>query len=84
MDDRPKPPKIFANRVIKQLVGHMFADGFKLKHNDYEAIRVTFRSLKGSWDQLGLGDIKQLDLLQQVVAAWAALPHEKKSDKGLV
>jgi hypothetical protein len=80
VDNGPKPPKIFANRVIKQLVGHMFADDFKLKAKDYEAIRVTFRALKGSWDQLGLGDMKQLELLQKVVTAWAALPHEKKSD----
>jgi len=80
VDDRPKPPKIFANRVIKQLVGHMFADGFKLKTKDYEAIRVTFRALKGSWDQLGLGDMEQLELLQNVVTAWAALQKESKSD----
>lgn len=80
MDDRPKPPRIFANKVIKQLVAHMFADNFKVKAADYNAIRVTFRALEGSWDRLGLGDMKQLQLLQQVVGAWAALPHEKKSD----
>jgi len=80
VDDRPKPPKVFANRVIKQLIEHMFADPFKIKANDYQAIRVTFRSLGGSWDQLGLGDIKQLELLQQVVGAWASLPHEKKNE----
>ncbi len=80
MEDRPKQPRIFANKVIKQLIGHMFADGFKVKAKDYDAIRVTFRTLEGSWDQLGLGDMKQLELLQQVVTAWAALPHEKKSD----
>lgn len=83
MDDRPKPPRIFANKVIKQLVSHMFADGPKLKAKDYDAIRVTFRTLKGSWDQLGHGDLKQLELLQQVIAAWAALPREKKPE-GLV
>lgn len=58
----------------------MFADGFKVKAKDYDAIRVTFRALNGSWDQLGLGDMKQLQLLQQIVGAWASLPHEKKSD----
>lgn len=80
MDDRPKPPKIFANRVIKQLVEHMFADGFKVKAKDYMAIRVVFRTLGGSWDQLGLGSMKDLDLLQQVVTGWSKLPHEKKGD----
>lgn len=80
MDDRPKSPRIFANKVIKQLVSHMFADGFKLKSSDYEAIRVTFRKLGGSWIQLGLGDMAQLGLLQKVVTAWGSLPHEKKSD----
>lgn len=81
MDDRPKPPRVFANKVIKQLVTHMFADDFKVKSADYLAIRTTFRALGGSWDQLGLGDIKQLELLQQVITGWAELPHEKKSDK---
>lgn len=80
MDDRPKPPKIFANRVIRQLIEHMFADDFKIKANDYMAIRVVYRKLGGSWDQLGLGSMKELELLSKVVQGWAQLPHERKSD----
>jgi hypothetical protein len=80
VNDGPKPPKIFANKVIKQLIEHLFADDFKVKSADYESIRVVFRSLGGSWDQLGLGDIKQLDLLTKVITGWSQLPHEKKSD----
>ena len=38
MDDRPKPPRIFANKVIRQLIDHLFADGFKVKANDYASI----------------------------------------------
>ena len=81
MDDRPKPPRIFANKVIRQLIDHLFADGFKVKANDYASIRVVFRTLGGSWDQLGLGSMKQMDLLTKVVTGWSKLPHEKKSDR---
>jgi hypothetical protein len=80
VNDRPKPPKIFANKVIKQLIEHMFADDFKVKAADYSSIRVVFRTLGGSWDQLGLGSMKELELLQKVVTGWSQLPHEKKSD----
>jgi hypothetical protein len=81
VDDRPKQPRIFANKVIRQLIDHLFADGFKVKANDYAAIRVVFRTLGGSWDQLGLGSMQQMDLLQKVVTGWSKLPHEKKSDR---
>lgn len=81
MEERPKQPKIFANRVIKQLASHMIADGPKLKGEDYSAIRVAFRHLNGSWSELGAGDLKQLGLLQQVIMAWAAVPRPKKPNK---
>jgi hypothetical protein len=81
VDDRPKPPRIFANKVIRQLIDHLFADGFKVKADDYSAIRVVFRTLGGSWDQLGLGSMQQMDLLTKVVTGWSKLPHEKKSDR---
>ena len=81
MDDRPKPPRVFANKVIKQLIEHMFADGFKVKAQDYDSIRVVFRHLGGSWDELGLGSMRHFQLLQQVVTGWSQLPHEKKSDR---
>jgi len=81
VNDRPKQPSIFANKVIRQLVEHLFADGFKIKADDYAAIRVVFRSLGGSWDQLGLGSMAQMDLLTKVVTGWSKLPHEKKSDR---
>lgn len=80
MSDQPKPPKVFANRIIKQLIQHMFADGFKIKAEDYDSIRVTFRSLGGSWEEFLLGNPKQLELLQQVIQAWAVLPHDRKGE----
>lgn len=81
MDERPKQPRVFANKVIKQLIEHMFADDFKVKGPDYDSIRVVFRHLGGSWDQLGLGSLEQLELLQKIVTGWSQLPHEKKSDR---
>lgn len=82
MDDKPKPPRIFANKVIKQLISHMFADSFKLKASDYQAMRVVFRSLGGTWSAIWHGDMKQLELLQKVVKGWASQPHEQS--KGLI
>ena len=80
MDDKPKPPKIHANHVVRQLIEHMFADDFKLRANDYMAIRVVFRNFGGSWEKLALGSLKDFDLLQKVIQEWAKMPHEKKSD----
>ena len=81
MNDRPKQPRIFANKVIRQVIEHLFADDFKIKPDDYSSIRVVFRTRGGSWDQLGLGSIQQMDLLQKVITGWSKLPHEKKSDR---
>lgn len=80
MNDTPKPPKIFANRVIKQLIQHMFADSFKIKAEDYDMIRVAFRNLGGRWEAFYLGDPKQLERLQTVIKAWASVPRDKKGE----
>ena len=80
MDSRPKTPHIFANKVIKILIESMLADDFKIKSEDYQAIRVVFRKLDGSWDQLGLGSLEELEKLKKVITGWSKIPHDKKSD----
>lgn len=80
MTDKPKPPKVFANQVIRQIIEHMFADDFKIKADDYMMIRVVFRKMGGSWEKIGLGSLKDFLLLQNVIQGWSKLPHEKKSD----
>jgi hypothetical protein len=84
VDSTPKPPKIFANRVIKQLIQHMFADSLKIESEDYDSIRVTFRKLDGRWEDFLLGDPEQLEKLQNVIKAWAALPDRKQKGEDLI
>jgi hypothetical protein len=82
MDDSPSPPKVFGNHVIKQIVQHMLAEDMLLNFDDYQVIRVVFRTLGGSWSQLAQGDIVHLELLKKVVTAWGQMPgREKESDR---
>jgi muramidase (phage lysozyme) len=73
-----EPPKVFANKVIRLLIRNLASEDFEVRANDYMAIRVLFRHYGGSWAELGSGDLGQVALLQNVVRAWAALPHTKK------
>jgi hypothetical protein len=82
MDDSPSPPKVFGNHVIKQIVQHMLAEDMLLNFDDYQVIRVVFRTLGGSWSQLAQGNIVHLELLKKVVTAWGQMPgREKESDR---
>jgi hypothetical protein len=78
MNDTEKPPRQFANQVLKQVIQHLLTDDMVVEANDYASIRVTFRKLGGSWFDLSQGDITQIDLLKKVVTAWGALPNRKK------
>jgi hypothetical protein len=78
--DEPQPPIYFANHVIQQFVGHLFGDTLLVEAKDYMALRLVFRKLGGSWEQLQLGDIQQMDLLKKVVTAWGQMPDRKKQD----
>lgn len=75
MDEEPQVPKIFANRVVDQVIQHMVGDQVKAKPQDFMAIRVTFRHLGGSWEKIVAGDLLSIELLKQVVGAWGQMPH---------
>ena len=78
------PPSQLANKVIKQMIEHLFADGFVVENQDYMAIRVAFRRLGGAWEALVDGDTAQITLLEKVITAWGKLPgHKKQSDEAI-
>lgn len=79
-----KPPLIFANRVIRQLVDHQFSDGMLIEPADYASIRVVFRQKGGSWESLWHGDFKQLESLNSIVLAWGKMPGRKSTSDILV
>lgn len=82
MDDFPSPPKVFGNHVIKQVVQHMLAEDMILNFDDYQVIRVVFRTLGGLWNQIASGNIIHLELLKKVVTAWGQMPgRQKESDR---
>ena len=62
------------------MIQHMFADQFKIKPEDYDSIRVTFRKLEGNWEELCLGSPEELKRLQDVILAWGSLDHDKKGE----
>jgi len=84
MDAPVSLPKVFANRLIRQIVDHSFGADLVIEPKDYLTMRTAFRSLKGSWDRVSLGDPAQLDLLKQVVTQWGQMPNHKKKSEDFV
>jgi hypothetical protein len=80
MDEKEEVPKIFANRVIRELVLHMICEGAELEPDEYMAIRVAFRKLGGNWESISGGDMEQFELLKGVVTAWGDEFNPKKKD----
>ncbi len=84
MDDTLDQPKIFANRVIKQIVQHMVAEDMVLDPADYLAIRSVFRRCGGSWEKFGGGDQVHIELLKFIITSWGAMPGRVKESDRLV
>jgi hypothetical protein len=84
MDEKEDVPKVFANRVIRELVLHMICEGAEIQPEDYMAIRVVFRKLGGDWEAISHGDMKQFDLLKRVVTTWGNRYQPKNKDETLV
>ena len=76
--DGPKPPLLFANRVVRMLIDHLYGPDLIATDEDYSLIRLTFRKLQGSWEQVWQGDTKQNLLLKNCVNAWAKMPNRKR------
>ncbi len=84
MDDSPTPPRLFAHHVIKQMCQHLLGEDATLRLEDYMAIRTVFQWCKGSWKDLGEGDIVQLALLEKIISGWGRMPGRKKNQDELI
>ena len=84
MNDTPDPPRIFANRVVKQMIAHMLSEDILVEPRDYIAIRTAFRWGGGSWDHIGEGDILHLGFLQRIISAWGALPGRRHESQEII
>ena len=80
MDDAPRPQLVFANRVLDQLIEHLFGGTMLVEPEDYLAIRLVFRWCGGSWELAWNGSIPQLELLKAVVTGWGKFPGRKKKE----
>lgn len=82
MDEIQDVPKVFANRVIRQMVDHSFGDDLTLELKDYQVIRVAFAALGGNWQLLAMGALPHLEALKQVITYWGqnSQPKSKKQD----
>jgi hypothetical protein len=75
-------PTLLANKIIKQMVEHLFSDGVPLTFEDYTAIRTVFRRLGGSWAAVDQGDFQQIEKLSRIVTAWGLMPeHRDQKEK---
>lgn len=84
MGDPNDLPKIFANRLIRQVVDSSLGPDFETGPNDYLVMRTAFRSLGGEWVRVSLGDPKQVELIKQVVSTWGQQPERQAKSKVLV
>lgn len=84
MDDTKDTPKVFANRMIQQIVEHSFGDTLKVEPNDFLVMRTAFRNLGGSWTEISLGSPSHLDILKQVITTWCNTPEAQKKAQGFV
>jgi len=82
VNDRPDPPRVFANRVIRQMIDHMLAEDMIAEPKDYLTMRTAFRAKGGSWSAIGEGSTKDLETLKDIVIEWGQMPdREKESDR---
>jgi hypothetical protein len=84
MDDTSWTPSVFANKVILQFVHHILAEDMVVEPDDYMAIRIVFRKVGGSWDELANGSIVMLELLQKIIAAWGKMPERQHESDRLI
>jgi len=77
-------PKQLANKIVRQIVDHIFTDDYMTDVNDYMAIRLAFQKLGGSWEKIVNGDQAMADILLKVVMAWGSLPGRRKKSEEAV
>jgi hypothetical protein len=84
MNDKPKPPLVFANHVLKQMIEHSLGEDIIIKQSDYQALRTAFRWAGGSWDEITHGNLDHIGLLQKFIVAWGQMPErERTGEQGL-
>jgi hypothetical protein len=81
MEEEVKVPKVFANRVIDQVIHHMVGDTIRITPHDFIVVRVVFRRLGGRWEKLVSGDLVHIELLKEIITGWGKLPHPDEKDE---
>lgn len=79
MDDSKDTPKVFANRMIRMLVDNSLGSDTNIPPNDYLVMRVAFRNMGGTWEQISQGNHEHLAKLKQVINTWTQ-QHQKKPE----
>jgi hypothetical protein len=81
MDSPEKPPILFANNVIRHTVDHSVSEQTLVFQQDYTALRVVFRKMGGSWEQIAAGSIDHARLLARIVKKWGKMPGRKRKSE---
>jgi len=77
-------PKIFANRVINQVIHHLVAEDMVIEPKDYKALREVFRKCGGSWEKFVSGDQIHIELLKTIVGTWGQMPGRVKESNRVI
>jgi DNA topoisomerase I len=81
LDPEQRPPLVFSNRIIRQLIDHMIGEDTITEDIDFKSMRIVFRECGGSWEKFMNGDILNNELLQKIVTAWAQMPGRKQKQE---
>ena len=76
--DVDRPPLEFANRVLRRFVNNLYGASVYVLPEDYTMMRVVFRNLGGSWEQVSQGDIEQCKTVVRIVQSWGALREKSR------
>lgn len=79
--DEQLEPKIFANKVIQQLMDHLFGGTISLQKKDFELMRLAFTQMGGVWQGLFEGRIEDFEKLMKIVEAFGSSERATKKVK---
>jgi hypothetical protein len=77
-------PKVFANKLLRQLVDHLTGGGLVIEPKDYVTLRLAFRQRGGEWEAIVSGSPKHLGLLKDIVTAWVKIPGRPTTEEEFV
>tara|TARA_Y100000389_G_C17302476_1_gene433673 strand:- start:117 stop:377 length:261 start_codon:yes stop_codon:yes gene_type:complete len=63
----PKSPLHAHHRLIRKILDSVSSKKAEHRRDEYDLINLVFKKSGGSWENIFLGDTRQIDLLKKVI-----------------